>query len=97
MQEYQVGLTVPVPGTLQEAKNVWIVLDQVCRKPTLMCGNPGAIQSRGFGYKSLAARQLLQDHQREGTAIIEIGSGNVPDLLFGKGRAGDYRTLRWAA
>lgn len=86
MQEYQVdAYRACATSTLQEAKNVWIVLDQVYQKTGINVEILSNSEQRFYGYKSLAAKEAaFTKIIQKGTAIIEIGGGNVQISLFDK-------------
>ena len=86
MKEYQVdAYRACATSTLQEAKNVWIVLDQVYQKTGINVEILSNSEQRFYGYKSLAAKDAaFTKIIQKGTAIIEIGGGNVQISLFDK-------------
>lgn len=86
MKEYQVdAYRACATSTLQEAKNVWIVLDQVYQKTGINVEILSNSEQRFYGYKSVAAKEAaFSKIIQKGTAIIEIGGGNVQISLFDK-------------
>lgn len=86
MREYQVdAYRACATSTLQEAKNVWIVLEQVYQKTGIQVEILSNSEQRFYGYKSVAAKEAaFSKIIQKGTAIIEIGGGNVQISLFDK-------------
>lgn len=86
MKEYQVDdYRVCATSTLGEAKNVWMVLGQVYPKTGLEVEILSNSEQRFYGYKSIAAKEVsFAKMIQKGTAIIEIGGGNVQVSLFDK-------------
>lgn len=86
MEGYQVhAYRACATSTLGEAKNVWIVLEQVHLKTGIEVEVLSNSQQRFYGYKSIAYKEkaFLKIIQK-GTGIIEIGGGNVQVSLFDK-------------
>lgn len=86
MKEYRVDdYYACATSTLREAENVWIVLDQVYRKTGIRAEILSNSEQRFYGYKSVAAKETsFAKIIQKGTAIIEIGGGNVQISLFDK-------------
>lgn len=86
MKEYQVeAYRACATSTLQEAENVWIVLEQVFQKTGIHVEILSNSEQRFFGYKSVAAKEAsFAKIIQKGTAFIEIGGGNVQISLFDK-------------
>ena len=86
MKEYGVdGYRACATSTLQEAKNVWMVLDQVYQRTGIKVEILSNSEQRFYGYKSVAAKEAaFSNIIQKGTAIIEIGGGNVQISLFDK-------------
>ena len=86
MREYQVDdYRVCATSTLREAENVWLVLGQVYPKTGLEVDILSNSEQRFYGYKSIAAKEVsFAKIIQKGTAIIEIGGGNVQVSLFDK-------------
>ena len=86
MKEYKVtSYRACATSTLQEARNVWIVLEQVYQKTGIRVEILSNSEQRFFGYKSIAAKEAdFSKIIQKGTAIIEIGGGNVQISLFDK-------------
>ena len=86
MKEYKVtSYRACATSTLQEARNVWIVLEQVYQRTGIRVEILSNSEQRFFGYKSIAAKEAdFSKIIQKGTAIIEIGGGNVQISLFDK-------------
>ena len=86
MKGYQVAdYRACATSTLQEAENVWIVLEQVYQKTGIQVEILSNSEQRFFGYKSVASKEnSFAKMIQKGTAIIEIGGGNVQISLFDK-------------
>ena len=86
MEEYQVeNYRACATSTLQEAKNVWIVLEQVYQKTGIRVEILSNSEQRFFGYKSVAAKEeSFTKMIQKGTAIVEVGGGNMQISLFDK-------------
>ena len=86
MKEYKVdAYRACATSTLQEARNVWIVLDHVYQTTGINVEILSNSEQRFYGYKSLASNDALFTQTiQKGTAIIEIGGGNVQISLFDK-------------
>ena len=86
MKGYQVAdYRACATSTLQEAENVWIVLEQVYQKTGIQVEILSNSEQRFFGYKSVASKETsFAKMIQKGTAIIEIGGGNVQISLFDK-------------
>lgn len=86
MKEYQVSdYRACATSTLQEAENVWIVLEQVYQKTGIRVEILSNSEQRFYGYKSIAAKEAsFAKMIQKGTAVIEIGGGNVQISLFDK-------------
>ena len=86
MEGYQVeNYRACATSTLQEAENVWIVLEQVYQKTGIRVEILSNSEQRFFGYKSVAAKEeSFTKMIQKGTAIIEVGGGNMQISLFDK-------------
>lgn len=86
MKEYQVdAYRACATSTLQEAENVWIVLEQVYQKTGILVEILSNSEQRFYGYKSVAAKEAsFAKIIQKGTAVVEIGGGNVQISLFDK-------------
>lgn len=86
MKEYQVeAYRACATNSLREAENVWIVLEQVFQKTGIHVEILSNSEQRFFGYKSVAAKEVsFAKIIQKGTAVIEIGGGNVQISLFDK-------------
>ena len=86
MKEYQVSdYRACATSTLREAENVWIVLEQVYQKTGIRVEILSNSEQRFYGYKSIAAKETsFAKMIQKGTAVIEIGGGNVQISLFDK-------------
>lgn len=72
-------------STLQEAENVWIVLEQVYQRTGIRVEILSNSEQRFYAYKSIAAKEISFSKMiQKGTAVIEIGGGNVQISLFDK-------------
>lgn len=86
MKEYQVeAYRACATSTLKEAENVWVVLEQVYQKTGIQVEILSNSEQRFYGYKSVAAKESsFAKIIQKGTAIVEIGGGNVQVSLFDK-------------
>lgn len=86
MKEYQVEeYRTCATSTLQEAQNVWLVMEQVYQKTGIRVEILSNSEQRFYGYKSVAAKEAsFEKIIQKGTAVMEVGGGNVQISLFDK-------------
>ena len=78
--------TAYASGVFRDVKNELFVLDQLYIRTGIRIQVPSNSEHRFIGYKSVAFREEFDEMTKQGTAVVDIGGGNLQVTLFADGR-----------
>ena len=73
-------------GVFRNIKNELFVLDQLYIHTGIRIQVPSNSEHRFIGYKAIAFREEFDEMTKQGTAVVDVGGGNLQVTLFSEGR-----------
>lgn len=73
-------------GMFRNVKNELFVLDQIYIRTGVRIQVPSNSEHRFIGYKSVAFREEFDEMTRQGSAVVDVGGGNLQVTLFSDGK-----------
>ena len=73
-------------GVFRIIKNELFVIDQLYIRTGIRIQVPSNSEHRFVGYKSVAVREEFDEMAKQGTALVDVGGGNLQVTLFSEGK-----------
>lgn len=73
-------------GVFRNIKNELFVLEQLYSRTGIRVQVPSNSEHRFIGYKAIAFREEFNEMIKQGTAIVDVGGGNLQITLFSEGK-----------